>query len=307
VPELLSWHGQSGGGVHVPFGARVNPLGAVIQTPLVRRLRGLAREIALDANSHPRWIFLVGGPGNGKSETVENFLTSLDDQLGMNGALCNVLRQRFASEKLPRKVEILPVDLGPAEAQFAARVRRLVVVQDATATETALGNAANELAWDLADLLTSSNDPPLPVFVACANRGLLARAMNEAFREFDESVTSLLRNVIRASSLGRETLGGRKSCWPLETDQRVACWPLDVESLLLENGDVSGKVVSMAHLFCPHDTFKVATRQRLEWSTLFLKFDIFRWRADFRREVKCLSIKTIKCPELGLADARGIL
>lgn len=237
VLQLLTWHGQSGGGVHVPFRSRANPVGEVIETPLVQRLRGLARQIASDADSVPRWVFLVGGPGNGKSETVEDFLTSLDRELTLNGALSGLLRQRFGTAGvLPRKVDILPADLGEAASLFSARIGRLVVVQDATATETALGNAANELAHDLADLLTYPNQP-LPVFIACANRGLLARAMNEAFREFgkDNPVTALLRNVIQASSLGRETLGARKECWPLENDSRFACWPLDIESLLLAN------------------------------------------------------------------------
>jgi hypothetical protein len=234
VIELLSWHGHASGGVHVPFQLRSNPLGQVIVTPLVQRLRGLAREIASNAASLPRWVFLVGGPGNGKSETVQDFLVSLDEELGLNGVLRQLLTRRFSPPGvLPRKVEVFPADLGDVGTQFAARVGRLVVVQDATATESALGDAANELAHDLADLLTYP-DEPLPVFVACANRGLLARAMNEAFREFgkDNPVTSLLRNVIQASSLGRETLAGRKSCWPLESDGRFACWPLDIESLL---------------------------------------------------------------------------
>lgn len=241
VAQLLSWHGQSGGGVHVPFRARVNPIAEVIETPLVQRLRMLARAIAANQNSIPRWIFLVGGPGNGKSETVEDFLKSLDNELGLQGVLSTFLQQRYSGGNiLPRKVEVRPSDLGSAAALFSARVGRLVVVQDATATETALGNAANELAHDLADLLTYP-DRPLPVFIACANRGLLARAMNEAFRAFGQNnpVTTILRDVIQASSLGRETLGARKSCWPLEGDDRFACWPLDVESLLLD--DPGGK------------------------------------------------------------------
>jgi hypothetical protein len=74
VVDLLSWHGHSAGGVHVPFQARPNPVGQVIETALVRRLRTLAGEITANATSKPRWIFLVGGPGNGKSETVQDFL-----------------------------------------------------------------------------------------------------------------------------------------------------------------------------------------------------------------------------------------
>src|ERR1700746_1983380 len=93
---LLSSHGHAGGGVDVPFQAQGNPLGQIIQTPLVRRLRDLASDIAADADSRPRWVFLVGGPGNGKSETVQDFLAQLDASLEAGGALIAVLRQAFA-------------------------------------------------------------------------------------------------------------------------------------------------------------------------------------------------------------------
>lgn len=242
VVELLAWHGHAKGGVHVPFQHVSNPLGETIVTGLVQRLRKLAADIAAHADSSPRWIFLVGGPGNGKSETVQDFLVHLDTELGLGGALRQTLTQRFTGAGvLPRKVEILPVDLGGEAGNFAAMVGRLMIVQDATATETALGNAANELAHDLADLITSPSTPPMPVFIACANRGLLARAMNEAFSAFgpNNDVTKLLANLVQASSFGRETLAGRKSCWPLESDPRFACWPLDIESLLIEGAPVT--------------------------------------------------------------------
>jgi hypothetical protein len=221
--------------VHVPFQARDNPLGQVIPTGLVTKLRQLAAEIASNNTSKPRWVFLIGGPGNGKSETVQDFLAELDKQLNLNGLLVQELRRRFTvAGLLPRKVEITSADLGAAAREFSAKVGRLMVVQDATATDTAQGNAAQELANDLTDLLTLPSGHPVPVFVACANRGLLARAMNEAYRDLgkDNEVTRLLANVIQASSLGSDTLSGLKPCWPLQADDRFACWPLDVESLL---------------------------------------------------------------------------
>ncbi len=235
VVNLLSWHGHAAGGVHVPFQARDNPLGQVIETGLIKKLRDLAAEIASNNASRPRWVFLVGGPGNGKSETVQDFLAELDRRLGLNGVLVRELTRRFTGPGLlPRKVEVTSADLGAVAGEFSSKVGRLMVVQDATATESAQGNAASELANDLADLLTSPSNHPMPVFVACANRGLLARAMNEAYRDFgkDNEVTRLLANVIQASSLGSDTLSGLKPCWPLEADGRFACWPLDVESLL---------------------------------------------------------------------------
>lgn len=236
VRDLLSWHGHAAGGVHVPFQVRGNPIGRVIETGLVQRLRGLASDLARDAASTPRWVFLVGGPGNGKSETVQDFLQHLDSSLALDGRLVHALKTKYShGPVLPRRVEILPGDMAGDAGAFTAKVGRLIVVQDATATETALGNAARELATDLADLLTTPATPPLPVFVACANRGLLARAMNEAARAYGEGnpATLVLTQVIQASSLGRETLTGRKACWPLEGDPRFGCWPIDIESLVV--------------------------------------------------------------------------
>ncbi len=226
----------------MPFRAGGNPLGRTIETALVRRLRKLAGDIALDARYQPRWIFLVGGPGNGKSETVQAFLTELDGKLGLSGALVQELTRRFsAAGVLPRRVEVGGADLGGQAIEFNAKLGRLIVVQDATATENAQGNAARELADDVADLLTAPQGSPQPVFVACANRGLLARAMNEAFRDFgpDNPVTRLLANVIQVSTVASDTLIGLKPCWPLESDPRFACWPLDVESLLAVPGTAS--------------------------------------------------------------------
>jgi hypothetical protein len=178
---------------------------------------------------------LVGGPGNGKSETVQDFLSHLDGSLGLAGALCRYLGQKFGGGPIvPRKVEVVATDLPGAPTAFAQRVRRLIVVQDATATEQADGNAARELADDIVDLLTDGQNPA-PVFLVCANRGLLSRALREAFVHWggDEKVTKLIVELIRASSLGTEALAGRPACWPLAANPRVACWPLDLESLLV--------------------------------------------------------------------------
>ncbi len=237
--ELLSWHSHDRGGVHVPFQPGANPYGSVIITSLVQRLRGLARSIAT-GEPCPRWIFLVGGPGNGKSEAVEDFLRALDQELGMGDALRAQLATAFYPNPLvPRRVEITAATIGGASASFAQRVGKLVVVQDATATDDAPGNAAKQLAIDVLDLLTTP-ETTVPVFIACTNRGLLSRALKEAFIEWkgDSPATKLFGEIIRASSLGLETLRSRPRCWPLQADKRVACWPLDQESLLLADGGV---------------------------------------------------------------------
>jgi hypothetical protein len=234
VKELLSWHGHDRGGVHVPFQARANPFGSVIVTGLVERLRALAATIASGLET-PRWIFLIGGPGNGKSETVEDFLNALDDALGTNGALRSRLTAAFNDQTLvPRRVEITTADMAGTPSSFAQHIGRLVIVQDATATDDAQGNAAKQLAHDIVDLLTTPENPP-PIFVACTNRGLLSRAHKEAYIAFSGSneATKIFGELIRSSSLGLDALKARRpTCWPLHDFPRIACWPLDQESLL---------------------------------------------------------------------------
>ena len=231
--ELLSWHGHSSGGVHVPFQQRSNPLGETIKTNIVLKLRDLAHQIATSNTSHPRVIFLVGGPGNGKSETVQDFLLALDKELCLGGELCDVLRAKFnPNPKLPRKVEVIPADLAIGQEKFKEYVGRLILVQDATATESVSGNAARELVDDLISL-KSLTTHPVPVFVACVNRGLLARALTEASKiASSQNIKDIIEKVVLATSLGQSALVGSLSCWPLDANPQFACWPLDIESLL---------------------------------------------------------------------------
>ncbi len=236
--QLLSWHGHDRGGVRVPFQQGTHPLPSRIETNLIRKLRALARRLGERQANEPRWIFLVGGPGNGKSETVEDFLTALDSELSLSGRLVEHLTETFRRrELLKRRVEVLPSDVASGEEIFRQVIGRLIIIQDATATENPQGDAAQGLARDLADLYTSNENPP-PLFIVCANRGLLARAINEANRDYgpENEITRLLGEIIRASGLGIEALArDRKACWPLAIDPRVACWPLDLESLLEPN------------------------------------------------------------------------
>jgi hypothetical protein len=205
----------------------------------MQRLHQLSKFIASGKES-PRWIFLIGGPGNGKSETVQDFLTRLDEDLDMQGRLRNLLADKFRPNPLsPRRVVIESADLASAPGNFAARVSRLIVVQDATATDDASGNAAEQLVLDISDVLKSQGMPPL--FVVCANRGLLSRSLREALqkRGVDDPVTKLLVELIQASSIGFGASYRKKNnptCWPLVSEPRAACWPLDLESLLVAPG-----------------------------------------------------------------------
>jgi len=197
------------------------------------RLRDLASRIAGGDDTAPRWIFLIGGPGNGKSEAVQDFVERLDLNLDSGGALVAAVRQRFGVGKLlPRRVDITGGDVGASGSRFGPTIRRLTLIQDASASDNAIADAADLLVEDVADLVTSS-ERELPVFVCCANRGLLARALARAHNEYPGSpVVEALDQIIRATALGLEALSeNQPTCWPLAADPRFTCWPLDVESL----------------------------------------------------------------------------
>ncbi len=246
VLDLLAWHAHEAGGVRVPFRGGGEPLGRVVETPLVLRLRALAADIASGARS-PRWVFLVGGPGNGKSQMVELFVRELGVRLGCEPQLVRLAQDAFSSRPIPRVVE-----LGEAPGtnilpdSFAQAVGRLIIVQDASATSEATGDAAQDLAVDLASLVhgSSSHDRPIPLFLCCANRGLLVRAMAATD---DQHVLDLLGRIVRATGLSADALSSPADCWPLDTDgldlpaeDLVATWPLDLESLMVIGEGVPG-------------------------------------------------------------------
>ncbi len=250
VKELLTWHGHERGGVRVPFSeAGGNPLrdsagrAIVLETDLVVRLRELARRLARGEPA-PRWIFLVGGPGNGKSEAVQDFLLTLDQELGAADALAAAFKERFAPAPLvPWRVEIDAANVELPES-FQVKIGRLIVIQDASSSDQPKEDAASVLASfldDLLDLLTSP--PPIPVFLCCINRGMLARALRTTSEaSIDSELSRVLRAVVTATALGNDALSkNRPACWPLVVpgvpDEVVACWPLDVQSLLLRPED----------------------------------------------------------------------
>lgn len=242
VLDLVAWHGHDAGGVRVPFRGGGEPLGQLVETPLVLKLRQAAADIAAGVPAL-RWIFLVGGPGNGKSQMVELFVREVGAQLGCESDLVELAQEAFSGRPLPRIVVLEPTDSTPLPEQFRRTVGRVVIVQDASATSDASGDAAVDLAADIAALVAEPHDPnhPIPVFVCCANRGLLVRAMAATT---DPRVLDLTGRILRATGLTADALVDPAACWPLDTSgldfpagDLVATWPLDVESLATGSPD----------------------------------------------------------------------
>lgn len=220
------------------------PLDDIVETSLIKRIKGLARSLIDKEPAAPRWIFLIGGPGNGKSEAVETFVHELDDLTNSTGDLINTVSRKFEPNPVaPRRVDVVDTELQGSVLRD--RLRRLIIIQDASAVDGPDQIAEDALIEDLADLVTC---PPgqEPVFICCANRGLLARSLStiQAKESLDwlnvNDVTEILSQLLTATGLGPGALADdRPECWPLEHDSRFAAWPLDLDSIITVEEGVS--------------------------------------------------------------------
>lgn len=245
VSELLSWHGHDRGGVRVPFhGTMGKPLGRVVETSLITKIKQLAVDLANGTPGVPRWIFLVGGPGNGKSEAVEAFVRELDSLANCRGELADIVARKFAHVQVaPRRVDIGRDELPGTILQ--EELKGLIIVQDASAVDGPRQTAEEPFINDLAELVFSETGQE-PVYICCANRGLIARALSaiqekESFIWLnDPLVTKLLTQLLTATGLGPGALGDdRPQCWPLEHDSRFGAWPLDLDSIISADSGAS--------------------------------------------------------------------
>ena len=123
------------------------PLGRVVVTPLITKLRHLAHDLVSDPEGTPRWLFLVGGPGNGKSEAVEDLIEELDTQLDAGGKLKELVATKFRPDPVtPRRITVEPEELMQGADAFRRSVRRLILIQDASAVDAPRDNAEELLA-----------------------------------------------------------------------------------------------------------------------------------------------------------------
>jgi len=223
---LLDWAGHRGGGVRRPFhSASGRPSGAVIETPLLSRLSDWATSLAAGTPGTPRAVLLVGGPGNGKTEAVEQALQVLDAALGMSGSFIAGLEMMFSGQDgqpVPRLVRL--------ELFSSSNPNTLRLVQDASVNDASMpGKPPRELFVE--DLEQHVVRCERDVYLACVNRGVLDEALIWAIDHGRADAQKLLESVIKAVGMSPNS----PACWPLEGYTNVAVWPMDVESLV---GDV---------------------------------------------------------------------
>ena len=228
--NLLEWSGHRSGGVRKPFyDLSGRPCKDVIKTPLLERTRDWADKVASGEPGAPRTIFLIGGPGNGKTETVEQLLLQLDATLGCSGRLLRSFEKEFRGDleqPTPRLVDVL-IDGHTSPAKLS----RIIVVQDASMSDPARPrkSAPQLLVEDTVAQLADGHDT---IYIACINRGILDDALIEANATRQTKVHDFLETVVSSIELRANPV----PCWPLKGFPGVAVWPMDMESLLHDRG-----------------------------------------------------------------------
>lgn len=243
---LLDWAGHRAGGVRRLFDeGSGRPSGALIETALLQRLREWAGLVTRANAGTPRIVLLIGGPGNGKSEAVENTIRELEYALAIDGELQAVLRPQFMPTDGSTVPRLVRVDFSRIPG--CASKLSLTLVQDASVTDPLLPGktAASLLVEDLTAALTADDHH---IYLACVNRGVLDEALIHATDGRHVAPHALLESIVRAVA----TTSAAPACWPLARFPAVAVWPMDVESLFVARpptdaiGSPASQVISLA-------------------------------------------------------------
>jgi len=239
---LVEWAGHRSGGVRKPFfESSGRPCKVVIETPLLLRLRAWAQDVASSPTT-PRTVLLVGGPGNGKTEAVEDVLRTLDSAFALNGKLTNEFTHCFSGDGGKSIPRLASASLGDAGQN--TRLEEVCVVQDASVNdpERPKESPAELLVRDLSSFVVTESKR---IYIACVNRGVLDDALTFATEHENTEVQLLLEYVIRSVGLSPNA----PTCWPLKDFPHVAVWPMDVESLVWKRDEATTSLSPAEQLF----------------------------------------------------------
>jgi len=198
-----------------------NPPPLVVNSPLHDDMSEFADNI-WSKTSHHIWYFLVGGPGNGKSEAVGAFVRRVQSNATNAGHA--------------------PV-FSPAGGHHGGSIAyeyhetlpggEIWVIQDVSVPKESGSDPAEDLLATL-DLCTAAGGNLL----ACANRGMLLRATRVARSKSSYAwLVPILEKIDQQSQEGA-VVGGAKWFYAKEGKQiEIRVWPLDHESVLFGHGN----------------------------------------------------------------------
>jgi len=197
-----------------------DPPPLVVETPLHDEMERLANEL-WSGPTAPIWYFLVGGPGNGKSEAIGAFVRAINSLSTAEG-FGKVL------------VASAGKDGGEIDYEFQASLKNhgeLLLLQDVSVPRKRNQDPARNLLEALS-LYAGQN------VIACANRGMLLRALRIA--RTDNNYQQLLPILEAIDQRSQEAVSQPDPRWGAKlegNDIEVRVWPLDHESVLFGESD----------------------------------------------------------------------
>lgn len=190
-------------------------------THLHLEMEELAEEL-WKAPANPIWTFLVGGPGNGKSEAVGALIRRLDSLRGQS-TLADA--EKSGTGRIPYSFRCA---LG--------RGIELVLLQDISVPKSTGSRPQEDLLEELSYCRGKGSH-----MVVCANRGMLLRAIRLA--RATHKFKGLVPDLERIDKRTQESSTASESKWhsaagTSQVEYRV--WPLDHESVMFGAGTSDG-------------------------------------------------------------------
>lgn len=188
----------------------------VSSTPLHAEMAAFANEL-WTTPTRPIWYFLVGGPGNGKSEAVGAFVRQLNKlaEDSKRQAVFDVSKGR---------------DGGSISYWFHEPIPggEVTLLQDVSVPKTSGSDPAEDVLASLTLCAESGGH-----LLACANRGMLLRATRIARRNVSNNwLTPILQQIDQRS---QEVATADTARWTVIYEGKtieIRVWPLDHESIL---------------------------------------------------------------------------
>lgn len=215
-PQKLSeLAGSSRGAVKILFDDKSGLDNFMLETPLIKRLKDWMEHYLKDPENQPKIIFLVGGPGNGKTQAVSELISYLKKILGEE-KLTKKISQRCIEIDFNKSID----ELNSQKTDF-----KIKIVQDASVVEKDAKNKAETLIDELECILNLDANN---VYICCLNKGILDETLNYLNKEKYNKIEKILKTILSACTITAK----RTQCWPLEGYKNIGIWPMDIESLL---------------------------------------------------------------------------
>lgn len=198
-----------------------SPPPLVVDTPLHEEMATLADELWA-GSTRLVWYFLVGGPGNGKSEAVGAFVRHLNANARQSGypPIFDAKTGQHGGSVPYWFYENLPQG-------------DIALLQDISVPKTSGSNPAEDLLASL-DLCRSQGGHLL----VCANRGMLLRATRLARAEpLHEWLVPILEDIDKQSQEAATPDGAKWLAKQQGREIEIRVWPLDHESVLYGQGN----------------------------------------------------------------------